>query len=77
MMKQYYQFYITFSSNHDLLILIENWKKSLDNKTFMGTVIMDLSKASDCIPHNLLVAKSNAHGLSEDAVTFVCSYFQR
>ena len=77
MMKQYYQFYITFSSNHDLLILIENWKKSLDNKTFMGTVIMDLSKASDCIPHNLLVAKSNAYGLSEDAVTFVCSYFQR
>ena len=39
----------------------------------MGTVLMDLSKALDCIPYDLLAAKLHAYGLSEDAVTFVHS----
>ena len=34
---------ISYSSNHVLLRLIENWKKSQDNKIFGGTVLMDLS----------------------------------
>ena len=38
---------------------------------------MDLSKAFDCIPHDLLVAKLHAYGLSEDTVTFIYSYLKR
>ena len=67
----------SYSSNHVLLRLIENWKKSLDNKNFVGTVLMDLSKAFDCIPHDLLVAKLHAYGLSKEAVTFLYSYLKR
>ena len=67
----------TYSSNHVLLRLIENWKKSLDNKNFVGTVLMDLSKAFDCIPHDLLVVKLHAYGLTEEAVTFIYSYLKR
>ena len=67
----------SYSSNHVLLRLIENWKKSLDNKNFVGTALMDLSKAFDCIPHDLLVAKLHAYGLSNDAVTFIYSYLKR
>ena len=67
----------SYSSNHVLLILIENWKKSLDNKNFVGTVLMDLSKAFDCVPHDLLVAKIHAYGLSRDGVTFIYSYLKR
>ena len=37
----------TYSSSHVLLRLIENWKKHLDNKKIVGTVLMDLSKAFD------------------------------
>ena len=43
----------------------------------MSTVFMDLSKALDCIPHDLLAAKCHAYGLSKDAVTFVHSYLNR
>ena len=37
---------------------------------------MDLSKAFDCIPHDLIAAKLHAYGLSEDAVNFVHSYLK-
>ena len=60
-----------------MLRLIENWKKYLDNKSYVGTVLMDLSKAFDRIPHDLLVAKLHAYGLSNDSVTFIYSYLKR
>ena len=46
-------------------MLTENWKKALDEKFFVGAVLMDLSKAFDCIPHDLLIAKLHAYGFSE------------
>ena len=57
-----------YSTNHGLIRLIENCKTTLD--LFAGTVLMDLSKAFDCIPHDLLIAKRHAYGLSFDTVTF-------
>ena len=38
---------------------------------------MDLSKAFDCIPHDLLVAKLHAYDLSNDTVTFIYLYLKR
>ena len=38
---------------------------------------MDLSKAFDCTLHKLLIAKMDAYGFSENALTFFFSYLKR
>ena len=67
----------SYSSNHVLLRLTENCKNYWDNKDFVGTVLMDLSKAFDCIAHDLLDKKLHLKGWSEYEVTFVHSYLKR
>ena len=67
----------SYSSNHVLLKLIEDWQKSLDEKNIIGAVLMVLSKAFDCIPHDLLVTKRRPYGLSVDTITFIYSYMKR
>ncbi len=57
-----------------LVKLIDSWKYALDNDKFVGTLLIDLSKAFDCIPHGLLIAKMKAYGLSDEACTFMSSY---
>ena len=54
--------------------MMEDWRKALDDRTYVGAVLMDLSKAFDCMPHNLLLAKLQAYGLSSEAITLMRSY---
>ena len=65
-----------FSTQHALLCLIETWKKCLDMNGTTATVLMDLSRAYDCIPHDLLIAKLDTYGLNQKALRLVLSYFQ-
>ena len=68
----------SFGSNHVLIRLIEDWKKSVDNNNnIVGVVIIDLSKAFDCIPHDLLIAKTRAYRFSIDFLVFMYSYLKR
>ena len=60
----------SYSTNHVLIRVTENWKKSLYEKKFVGAVLMDLSKAFDSIPHDLLIAKIYAYGFSINAMPF-------
>ena len=57
-----------------LVELVEDWKLALDQKKYVGAILMDLSKAFDCLPHNLLIAKLKAYSLSEEASTLMGSY---
>ncbi len=38
--------------------------KGLDNQEVPAALYMDLSKAFDAMPHDILVAKLNAYGMS-------------
>ena len=48
----------------------------MDNKEQVGMIFMDLSKAFDCLPHNLLLCKLRAYGLSEDSCLLIKLYLQ-
>ncbi|XP_057309202.1 uncharacterized protein LOC130647380 [Hydractinia symbiolongicarpus] len=70
-----------FSSQHVLLHMIESWRKDLDKGNAVGALLMDLSKAFDCVDHNLLIAKLHAYGFSKSALgllrSFLTNRFQR
>ena len=56
--------------------LIENWILQLDNNKWVGSVLMDLSKAFDCVPHDLLIAKMHAYGFDYDTLVLFLSYLK-
>ena len=66
----------TYATQHVLIRLIEDWKTSLDNDYLVGAVLMDLSKAFDSIPHDLLIAKLHAYGFNENALVLIYSYLK-
>ena len=45
-----------------LITLIEKWKESVENGEAFLTLFTDLSKAFDCLSHELLIAKLDAYG---------------
>ena len=63
-----------YSCQHVLLRMTEAWRKCLDENKVVGAILMDLSKAFDCLPHDLLLAKLEAYGLESNALTLIMSY---
>ena len=53
------------------LLLLKDMKNALDQKHAVGALFMDLSKAFDCLPHGLLVAKLHAYGLTPPPVAYL------
>ena len=66
-----------YSTQHVLIRLVEEWKKHLDNNEVVGGVLIDLSKAFDCIPHDLLIAKLSAYGFDKTALKYIYSYLKK
>ena len=63
-----------YSTQHVLMRLVEEWKSKLDKGYVVGAILMDLSKAFDCVPHDLLIAKLHAYGFEIEALKYIFSY---
>ena len=62
------------STEHALFRLIQKWHAELDSGGYVGTVLMDLSKAYDCLSHDLLLPKLQAYGLDMGSLNILLDY---
>ena len=46
-----------FNSQHCLATMLEKWRETIDKGDCFGALLTDLSKAFDCILHDLLIGK--------------------
>ena len=46
----------------------------LKKNQYVAVVLMDLSKAFDCLPHDILLDKLSAYGMSTDSISLLESY---
>ena len=62
------------STQHALFKLLQPWQKQLDCGGFVGTILMDSSKAYICIPHELLIAKLHCYGVNNTSLKLLLDH---
>ena len=62
------------STQHELFKLLQSRQKELVNGDFVGTILMDLSKAYDCMPHELLIAKLKCYVTENGTLRLLLDY---
>ena len=55
---------------------LHSWQKELDNSGFIGIILLDLSKAYDSLPHDL-IAKFEVYGRSKNSLKCLFDYLER
>ena len=63
-----------FNPQSCLVAMIEKFKKSLDQGGEYAALLTDLSKAFDCLPHDLIIAKLHAYGFDKASLRLTYSY---
>ena len=63
-------------AQHCLIALLEKWPESRNRGPEFGILLTDLSKAFDCLPHDLFVAKLFAYGFDDKALRFIYDYLR-
>ena len=64
------------SNQHVITFLIEEWQEKFNQNFLVDAVLTDISKALDCIPHNLLAAKLAAYEFELNALTLIFMYLK-
>ena len=59
-----------------LLVMTEKCRASLDQNETWATPLTNLSKAFDCLPHNLLIAKLHAYGCDLPSLKLLNCYLR-
>jgi len=74
-----HKFVFVYRNHHGcdtaLLSLTQEWWKDLDDRKIIGVVSMDLSKAFDSLPHDVVVKKFKEYGAEERTANIIEDYF--
>ena len=62
------------STQHALFKLLQSWQNKLDNGSFVGTILIDLSNAYAYILHELLIAKLKCYGRENKSMRLLLDY---
>ena len=57
-----------------LFAATDSWMKSVDRGSFAGALLVDLSKAFDTVPHQLLLSELRDIGCSIEVLLWFCDY---
>ena len=63
-----------YSTQHVLIPIIEKARKILDKGGTFGALLTDLSKAFDCMTHDLLIAKLYALNFDMNVLNLIFDY---
>ena len=63
-----------YSTQHCLMVMLEKFRKALDKNMIAGALLTDLSKAFDCLNHDLLIAKLEAYGFDYASLSYIYDY---
>ena len=72
--KNQFGFRKKHSTNHAILNIVEDIRKSLDNKSFVCGVFIDLEKAFDTVNHAILLKKLDFYGIRGLSNQWLTSY---
>ena len=53
---------------------MDRWKSAVDDKKVFGALLTDLSKAFDCLSHELIIVKLNPYSFSLTALKLIYDY---
>ena len=76
MAKEQYGFRNNASTEKAIYQLTDNILKALDNKYVVGGIFCDLTKAFDCVDHDILLGKLEYYGIKGNALNLIKSYLK-
>ena len=59
----------------DVLVHVTDyWRKAIDESKFTAAAFLDVSKAFDCVNHDILLSKLACYGVLDDSLVWFASY---